>query len=90
MLNDYTDRPDMPQPYDIVTLKAGNAAGVSPATPLVIVELVEHSPGVLEVYRMKDDPAYQDWAAAITAADIEIITRYSGTGVRQWAPTPRT
>ncbi|WP_331718304.1 DUF6211 family protein [Streptomyces sp. NBC_00134] len=60
---------------DLVRLRPGNPQGTDPRDWLMVVDLVEHLPGVFEVWHQPDHPDHQDWAAAITAADVAEIIR---------------
>ncbi|MFE5827301.1 DUF6211 family protein [Streptomyces erythrochromogenes] len=77
-----------PQPYDQVRLNPA-AAGIAPGTVVVIADTVDDEPGTYVAWHLEDHSDYQDWAAAVTAADIHTITRITDTGdVRTWTPSP--
>lgn len=77
---------EAPAPYDIVILKDGAPIGAAPLEPLMVADIVEHAPGVFEVHRLEGHPGYADWAAAVTVADIELITRITQGAARSWTP----
>ncbi|MEU1121831.1 MULTISPECIES: DUF6211 family protein [unclassified Streptomyces] len=77
MLDDLTPPAGGPAPTlgDIIRLHPGNRHGLNPDTVVQIVDVAEHLPGYFEVWHLRDHPAYWDWAAAITVADVaDIIT----------------
>lgn len=77
-----------PQPYDLVHLRPGNEAGADPATPLILADTIEDQPGTYVVWHLDTHPRHQDWAAAVTAADIATITRHERGSVHTWTPSP--
>ncbi|MFD8146105.1 DUF6211 family protein [Streptomyces sp. NPDC059708] len=80
-----------PQPYDLVRLHPASAAtaGTTPATTLIIADIVEDQPGTYEVWHLADHPDHHDWAAAVTLDDLAAITRSTATGdVHTWTLSP--
>ncbi|MFE3557281.1 DUF6211 family protein [Streptomyces sp. NPDC059193] len=77
-----------PQPYDLVRLHPGNPLGIPAGTTLIIADTVDSTIGLYEVWHLDSHPDYQDWAAAVTAADIALITRAEAGAVRTWTPAP--
>ncbi|MGW2793610.1 DUF6211 family protein [Streptomyces sp. NPDC001251] len=90
MLDDPQASPDQPAilPYDIVTLRPGNRLGIDPAALLTVVDIVEDTPGAVEVHHQQDHPAYWDWAAAITADDVADVIRATAGTVERWSLHP--
>lgn len=78
-----------PLPYDTVTLRPSNTAGVDPTTPYTIADFLPAA-GVdaYEVNHPDTHPDYWDWAATVHLDDIATITRHTATGPATWRPAP--
>ncbi|MFF1560933.1 DUF6211 family protein [Streptomyces sp. NPDC058279] len=77
---------DRPQPYDHVHLRPGNPLGAEPATPYLVVDVLDTHPRIYELWHLPDHPRHQDWAGAVTLADITLAIRVTTDDTRIWAP----
>lgn len=75
--------PDLPQPYDVVYLRPGNRFGVGPAVPLTVADFGPDD-DVWELHHQEQHPAFWDWAAGATAADILTVVRHGTRSARSW------
>ncbi|MDJ0344258.1 DUF6211 family protein [Streptomyces sp. H10-C2] len=76
-----------PLPFDTVTLCPGNSAGVEAGASFVVADLPPEA--VADTYELNhtdDHPAYWDWAATVTIADIATVTRCTDAGPVTWTP----
>lgn len=89
MVEDFTTTPEngSPLPFDTVTLRPGNAAGVEGGRTFVVADLPpEAGENAYELNHPDDHPAYWDWAATVPISDIATVTRCTETGPVTWTP----
>ncbi|MFF4323734.1 DUF6211 family protein [Streptomyces sp. NPDC001568] len=78
---------DLPRPYDHVHLHPDNRLGADPATPYLVVDVLDTEPPTIELWHLADHPDHQDWAGTASLADIALVVRVTTGDTRTWTPS---